>query len=64
MNTLPSPAEVRALRDAVFGVLIGDDGWTACRANWSRPDSVEWLLEHASRPPHLPLTDPKSLRAD
>jgi hypothetical protein len=39
--------EIRALRDKVYGVPITDSEWRNIKHNWMRPDSVEWLTEHA-----------------
>lgn len=43
----PTEAEVRALRDAVYGQPATDKGWDACKSKWMQPDSVQWLREHA-----------------
>lgn len=45
MKTEPQPteAEVRAMRDRVAESKSSDENWAACRENWLRPDSVEWL---------------------
>lgn len=43
--------EVRSLRDAVYGHPSTDNNWETCKENWMRPDSVQWLREHAT--PHL-----------
>lgn len=46
-------ADVRLLRDAVYGVPSGDMNWIACRApggehgkGWMHPDNVAWLRAH------------------
>jgi hypothetical protein len=44
MKTHYTEDEVRAMRDRVFGVPSTDQNWEGCRHNWTRPDSVEWLL--------------------
>lgn len=38
-----SEATVRAMRDKVFEIPSSDKNWDACRENWMRSDSVEWL---------------------
>ena len=45
-----SEAEVRQLRAAVFTKDCSDDGWAAVRANWMRPEAIEWLREKGKRP--------------
>jgi len=42
-------AEVRALRDRVFGEASTDNNWEACKHLWMRPDQIAWLL---AQPPH------------
>jgi hypothetical protein len=39
--------EVRRLRDTVLGRKSSNANWDACRENWMRPDSVDWLLAHS-----------------
>ncbi|MBX3747316.1 MAG: hypothetical protein KF833_18560 [Verrucomicrobiae bacterium] len=41
-------SEVRALRDAVYGVGTSDANWDACKVNWMRPGSIAFLREHAA----------------
>lgn len=41
--TEPTEAEVRALRDLVFGIPATDKGWEACKERWMQPDNVRWL---------------------
>lgn len=43
-------SEVRKLRDIVFIVPISDVSWSGVRANWMRPDSVEWLEQKSAQP--------------
>jgi len=38
-------AEVRKMRDAVFGKRSSDRNWEECKLNWTRWDSVKWLIE-------------------
>ena len=40
----------RVLRDRVFGKPSSDNNWDACKHNWMRPDSIEWLEKMAERP--------------
>lgn len=47
----PDPAlgaEVRALRDKVYGPCT-DDNWLACREFWLTPDNIAWLKEQAAK---------------
>jgi hypothetical protein len=50
MNTNQHEAEVRTLRDQVFGQSSTEKNWAGCREDWMRPDSVAWLREKAKRP--------------
>lgn len=43
-------AELRALRDRVFGQPMKDDGWEVCKVNWRKPESLQWLREKAEQP--------------
>jgi len=43
-------SEVRALRDTVLVGKSSDRNWDACRENWMKPDSVQWLLDHSKIP--------------
>ena len=45
MNQPIDEAKVRAMRDLVFDSPSTDKNWEACRQNWLRPDSVDWLIE-------------------
>lgn len=45
---LMTESEVRALRDAVYGVPTTDGNWEACKENWMRPGSIAFLREHAA----------------
>jgi hypothetical protein len=38
-------AEVRFLRDAVFGKPSTDNNWAGCRAHWLQPAESEWLMD-------------------
>ncbi len=49
MTTDLNEAEVRALRDQVYGKPSGDENWRYTRQNWMRHDSIEWLKKHAQR---------------
>lgn len=44
-------AEVRTLRDCVYGHPSSDHNWEMCRENWMRPDSVEWLVSKVKKGP-------------
>ena len=41
-------AEVRALRDRVFGHKSTDRNWEGCKENWMHPDNVRWLISKGS----------------
>ncbi|MDR3427830.1 hypothetical protein [Silvimonas sp.] len=45
-------AEVRALRDSVYGQPSTDKCWDACGEKWMQPENVEWLK---SQKPHTNL---------
>ena len=49
-------AEVRVMRDKVFGKPSTDKNWDACKENWMRADSIEWLQNtvRSMAPPWLP----------
>jgi hypothetical protein len=36
-------AEVRAMRDQVYGVPSSDNNWSGCRDQWMLPENIEWL---------------------
>lgn len=55
MMTDLSEAEVRHLRDVVYGKPSGDANWQCVRDNWMRPDSIAWLKKHAQI--KTPMTD-------
>lgn len=40
---------VRVMRDRVYGVPSTDKNWLACRDNWMRKDSVEWLRDQLKK---------------
>ena len=44
IDNLPE-AEVRLLRDAIYGPTT-DRGWEACKHNWMKPENVRWLITH------------------
>lgn len=46
MNNPPTEAEVRALRDKVFGAPITDNEWQTCRSHWMKPIETAWLVAH------------------
>jgi hypothetical protein len=39
-------AEVRALRDRVFGTPTTDKNWDYCKTSWMRLESIWWLKVH------------------
>lgn len=41
-------AEVRALRDRVYGIPTTDNNWDACRQVWMKPEEVAWLQKQRS----------------
>lgn len=45
--------QIRKLRDEVFCHQCSDVSWENMKANWMRPDSVQWLVEHSK----IKLTD-------
>lgn len=48
----PDPAldaEVRALRDKVYGLRGADKEWLACRESWLMPDNIAWLRMEAAK---------------
>lgn len=52
----PTEAEVRALRDTVYGVKSGDANWAASRdyqctgghLGWMAPENTKWLKAHTA----------------
>lgn len=45
-TTKPAPlteADVRALRDRVFGEPCTDKNWNGCKDRWMTPESIAWL---------------------
>ena len=44
-----SEPQVRAMRDMVYGLPSSDNNWEACRENWMRTHSAEWLEEMLAR---------------
>lgn len=40
-----SEAEVRRLRDAIYGPG-SDRNWLNCRDGWLKPENIAWLIEH------------------
>jgi hypothetical protein len=47
-------AEVRALRDRVYGLPTSDNNWDACRESWMRAEDTAWLQKQAGETPALP----------
>lgn len=48
-QVMHTEAEVRALRDAVYGVPSTDNNWEMCKENWMRPESISWLKERVNK---------------
>lgn len=49
ISQVATEQEVRKLRDTIYGPeakYCTAEGWEACKANWMRPENVEWLREH------------------
>jgi hypothetical protein len=47
MSDTATEAEVRAMRDEVFGPST-EGNWAACCESWMRPASIEWLREQVA----------------
>ena len=52
-NTNPNPpstpeAEVRSMRDRVFGHTASDSNWEGCRDYWMQPNEVQWMKDQLS----------------
>ena len=39
----PTEAQVRALRDLVYGQRSTDKNWDGCKDKWMEPENIEWL---------------------
>ena len=48
-ESIPSEAEVRAMRDAVFIDPSSDNNWEGCRERWMRPENIKWLRERIAK---------------
>jgi hypothetical protein len=46
MNNQLTEAEVRALRDRVYGKPISDNEWATARPHWMSPDGIMFLRAH------------------
>lgn len=44
----PTEAEVRALRDAIYGPG-SDNNWDNCKEAWMRPENIAWLRANQPR---------------
>lgn len=42
----PTEQQIRQMRDRVFLTPATDKAWDACRASWSKPESLQWLKDH------------------
>ena len=38
-------AEVRAMRDEIYGKPSTDKNWDGCREHWMTPENIQWLRE-------------------
>lgn len=47
----PTEAEVRALRDRVYGHTSTDRNWNNCKDAWMDPANIRWLQEQDQRTP-------------
>jgi len=36
-------AEIRAMRDQVYGIASSDNNWNGCREQWMTLENIEWL---------------------
>lgn len=45
-NLLLTEAEVRSLRNRVFGQDVTDNEWKTCGPHWMSPDGIAWLQAH------------------
>ena len=36
-------ADVRRLRDRVYGQISTDKNWEACKDAWLKPENIKWL---------------------
>lgn len=43
-------AEVRALRDRVYGHRSTDRNWEGCKENWMHPANIRWLISKDASP--------------
>jgi hypothetical protein len=41
-------AEVRAMRDRVYGVPSSDNNWDGCRDGWMQPEAIAWLRDQTN----------------
>jgi len=46
MNTQPTEAEVRALRDRVYCIPITDNEWEKARSHWMSREGISFLRAH------------------
>ncbi len=57
MNQTPqySEAEVRAMRDQVYGAPATDRCWNACGEAWMTPENIQWLKDQIILQQHRPF---------
>lgn len=41
-------AAIRRMRDTIYGPCT-DKNWEACKHNWFRADSIEWLIKELNK---------------
>lgn len=46
MNNKPTEAEVRSMRDRVYGTPISDNEWKIAGPHWMSPDGIRFLKAH------------------
>lgn len=44
-------AQVRALRDRVYGHISSDRNWERCKESWMDPANIRWLQAQDQRTP-------------
>jgi hypothetical protein len=48
-TTQLTEAEVRALRDQVYGQISTDNNWNASKEKWMTPENIKWLQQRAKK---------------
>ena len=44
-TTAFTEAEVRVMRDQVYGITCSDRNWEGCREQWMAPENINWLKD-------------------